>query len=99
MKFIITEDKLNNLMIKYIESLINEDDIIHIYPYINIYNNSDRENPIELMNFDRTKGDLWIRPQFIDHIDNLFGRSRLETKNFLVNWFENKFNVNTLYVD
>ena len=51
------------------------------------------------MNFDRRNGNLWIKPQFINFIDSLFGRSRLETKNFLVNWFENKFGVNSLYVD
>ncbi len=99
MKYIITESKLNKVMNIYLDSLITDKDIIQLYPYIIIYNNSDKDNPVEIMNFDRRNGNLWIKPQFINLIDSLFGRSRLETKNFLVNWFENKFGVNSLYVD
>jgi hypothetical protein len=97
MKLIITENRINNLMIKYLESLINEKSILHMYPYIIIYDNSDRENPIELMNFDRTNGRMWIRPKFINLFDTLFGRGHLETIDFFKNWFENEFGVKSMY--
>lgn len=98
MKYTISEIKLYEFMTNYLDSLIKDMHITRMDNFIVISNNFQVHNSVEdIMEFDHSDGRMWINSQFLNDFNNLFTRGKLESLNFITNWFENKFGVKSKY--
>jgi hypothetical protein len=94
MKYTISEIKLYEFMTNYLDSLTKDMNITRMDNFIVISDDSDET---DIMEFDHSDGRMWINSQFLNDFNNLFTRGKLESLNFITNWFENKFGVKSKY--
>lgn len=99
MKYIITENRLDNFMMSYLDTLVESKDVRMLDSFIVISEKvfADEEEWWDIMEFDKIDGRLWLSEKFVRNFDDLFGRGREETIKIITKWFENKFNVESEY--
>lgn len=95
MKYIITENRLDTFMTNYLNSWIDEKNVIRHDPFIII----EDEDEFQYMEYDRTDKRLWIENDFKKNLMDLFGKNEIDMRVFVGKWFENKFEVNISYVE
>ena len=88
MKYIISESRLDSIMKNYLDSSLLNKEIINNQAGIAVYD--DEENYLEY--FPR-KRELFILGEFLDDFEALFGLTRKEAVRFIMDWFENEFQV------
>lgn len=94
MKYIISEIRLHEFMTDYLDSLTKDMNITRTDNFIVI---SDDSQEMDIMEFDHSDGRMWINSKFLSDFNNLFTRGKLESLNFITDWFENKFGVKSKY--
>ena len=101
MKYIISENRLNQFMLDYLEDLVGRKVVNRLHPYIVVSQQiGDGEDDWEdIMEFDHTDGRLWINRSFLKKMTDMFSLSGGRTKVLIKQWFENKFNVKVEFVE
>lgn len=101
MKYIITENRLNQFITEYLNSFVDSKAITKSSPFIIISqpNQGDDEVWDDYMEYDWTDGRLWVNKKFKKNLIDLFGMSEPKTHDFIKNWFENRFNVEVEFVE
>jgi hypothetical protein len=93
MKYIIKEDKIDMLMSEYVNSWIDAKRLIEFDRFIVLENFNGEENNEVEMEYDGEDGRLWFLKEFRKTLMDLFGKSHVETNEFVGKFFENKFGV------
>ena len=101
MKYIITENRLHDFMINYLNTLLESKHVSYMDSFIVVSDKItvDEEEWKDIMEFDKIDDRLWISKEFVRNFDDLFGRGREESIRVITDWFENKFGVKTDYVE
>jgi hypothetical protein len=93
MKYIISESRLKDFMINYLETLVERMELTKQRDFIVISNPIDENNWIDLMEYDYTDGRLWINSSLLKNFCDIFALDTEKAKDFFIKWFENKFEV------
>ncbi len=99
MKYIIKEDKIDMLMAEYVNSWIDAKRLIEFDRFIVLENFHGEENNEVEMEYDGEDGRLWFLKEFRKTLMDLFGKSYVETNEFVEKFFEDKFGVKVNKVD
>ena len=101
MKYVISENRLNQFIIDYLEDLIARKVINRLHPYIVISQRigDDEDDWEDIIEFDHTDGRLWVNRNFQKMLTDMFALSQERMKVLLKQWFENKFNVKIEFVE
>jgi hypothetical protein len=99
MKYIIKEDKIDMLMAEYVNSWIDAKRLIEFDRFIVLENFNGEENNEVEMEYDGEDGRLWFLKEFRKTLMDLFGKSYVETNEFVAKFFEDKFGVKVNKVD
>ena len=103
MKYIITETKLSNVMIEFMREFIEgfvESKVQYKSGVFFIIEdpNLGEDYTIQYMEHDYTDGRLWINKDFLEIFDDTFPFAKSLSKDFIKNWFENKYKLNVSHV-
>lgn len=101
MKYIITESRLNDFIIQYLNSW-SETRYINGFDSFIMITNRDEVDDIEDevdMEYDYEDGRLYVNKYFRNHIMDLFNKSLEESNSLFKDWFEYKFGEKVEYVD
>lgn len=93
MKYIIKESKIDMLMADYVNSWIDAKRLIEFDRFIVLENPNGEENNEVEMEYDGDDGRLWFLKDFKKTLMDLFGKSYIETNEFVGKFFEHKFGV------
>jgi hypothetical protein len=93
MKYIIKESKIDMLMADYVNSWIDAKRLIEFDRFIVLENPNGEENNEVEMEYDGDDGRLWFLKDFRKTLMDLFGKSYVETNEFVGKFFEHKFGV------
>lgn len=101
MKYTITENRLNQFIIGYLNDIVDRKVVNRLYPYIVVSHQiGDGEDDWEdIMEFDHTDGRLWVNRHFQKNLTDMFALSQDKMKELIKLWFENKFNVKIEFVE
>jgi hypothetical protein len=99
MKIIIKESKIDMLMADYVNSWIDAKRLIKFDRFIVLENPNGEENNEVEMEYDGDDGRLWFLKDFRKTLVDLFGKSYVETNEFVGKFFEHKFGVKVNKVD
>jgi len=102
MKYIITESKLDMLMTNYMDNFLVSKKVSDGGDVLIIYDNLGEDYEYEEeVSIDYTYDDseMSIRMDLINTFTSMFSRDIEQAKEFIKNWFENKFNLEVGYVD
>jgi hypothetical protein len=100
MKYIITESRLTQFMKDYLNSFVDSKVAYTSDPYLIVSepNQGDDELWEDYMEWDRTDGRLWVNKSLYKNLLDLFAMEENELKKFIVEWFENRFNVQVKFI-
>ena len=87
MKYIIKEDKIDMLMAEYVNSWIDAKRLIEFDRFIVLENFNGEENNEVEMEYDGEDGRLWFLKEFRKTLMDLFGKSYVETNEFVAKFF------------
>jgi len=90
MKYIITESKLDMLMTEYMDNFLEDKKVEWETGTMFIL---DEFNGAAYLEYNKMDGMLYISVDLMTNFMTWFSRNVGETKDFIQNWFENKFNV------
>jgi hypothetical protein len=75
-------------MKKYLDSLLLSKNIIDNKRGISVFNDEE-----DLLQYFPSKRELFILDEFLDEFEAMFGLTRKESIRFIIDWFENEFQV------
>jgi len=102
MKYIITESKLDMLMTDYMDNLLASKKVSDGGGFLLIYDDLGEDYLYEeevVIDYNYDNSEMSIRMDLIYMFKAMFSRDIEQTKEFIKNWFENKFNLEVGYVD
>lgn len=101
MKYIISESRLHQFINDYLDSFVERNNVSRPDPFIVISEPSQNDVDTtweDYMEYDFTDGRLWINRDFVTNISNLFFKDKDDALKFVVDWFEDKFDVEVEFV-
>jgi len=101
MKYVITESRLNDFIIQYLNSWSENRYINGFDTFITITSRDetdDIEDAVD-MEYDYDDGRLYVNKDFRNHFMDLFNKSLEESNSLFKDWFEYKFGEKVEYVD
>jgi hypothetical protein len=101
MKYVISENRLNQFIIGYLNDIIERKVVNRLHPYIVISQRigDDEDDWEDIIEFDHTDGRLWVNRNLQKMLTDMFALSQERMKVLLKQWFENKFNVKIEFVE
>jgi hypothetical protein len=102
MKYIITESKLDMLMTDYMDHVLAGKKVSDGGDVLLIYDDLGEDYEFEeevSINYTYDDSEMSIRMDLINMFTSMFSRDIEQAKEFIKNWFENKFNLEVGYVD
>ena len=101
MKYIITENRLNEFMTQYLDSWLSSNHSYNFDQFIIIEYSLEQEDISDsiVIEHDNSDGRLWFDNDFRKNLMDLFNKSAEEINHFVSEWFEHKFGVEVKYVD
>lgn len=99
MKYIITESRLNDFIIQYLDSWLLTKHSYDFETFIIIENILEEDYDSIIMEHDNSDGRLWFNKNFRKNLMDLFNKSAEEINHFVSEWFEYKFGEKVEYVD
>lgn len=99
MKYIITENRLNDFMTQYLDSWLLTKHSYDFETFIIIENILEEDYDSIIMEYDNSDGRLWFNKNFRKNLMDLFNKNAEEINHFVSKWFEHKFGVEVKYVD
>jgi hypothetical protein len=100
MKIIITENKLRDLQLQYLNNSIGSDSDFEEFIIV-YYPSSDDEDEFMddvMMEFDHTDGRLYIDKSFLDNFGKVYFPNEDDAGPFIKNWFEHQYGVDIEYI-
>ena len=101
MKIIITENKLRNLQLQYLNNSIGSDSDFEEFIIV-YYPSSDDEDEFMddvMMEFDHTDGRLYIDKSFLDNFGKVYFPNEDDAGPFIKDWFEYQYGVDIKYME
>ena len=101
MKYVITESRLNDFIIQYLNSWSENRYINGFDTFITITSRDetdDIEDEVD-MEYDYDDGRSYVNKDFRNHFMDLFNKSLEESNSLFKDWFEYKFGEKVEYVD
>ena len=98
MRYIISESRLNDFIIEYLNDWEQTKLSYRNHPWI-IIEEPDMDDAEQYMELDRTDGRLWINKLTRKHLMDLFNKSKEEIDAIVGQWFEDKFDANVNFVE
>jgi hypothetical protein len=95
MNYIITENRINELKIKHLNTYVNNN-VFDVSNFVVVQNNTEEgefENLEPFFEYDHEDGRLYINSNIRDLYMSLFGSNSSEADEFISNWFSDKFGV------
>jgi len=101
MKYIITESRLNQFILDYLEDLVGRKVVNRLHPYIVVSQQigDDEDDWEDIMEFDHRDRRLWINRTFLKKLTDMFALSEGRIKVLIKQWFQNKFDVKVKFVE
>ncbi len=102
MKYIITESKLDMLMTNYMDNFLASKKVSDGGDVLIIYDDLGEDYEFEeevSINYTYDDSEMSIRMDLINMFTSMFSCDIEQAKEFIKNWFENKFNLEVEYVD
>ena len=101
MKYVISENRLNQFIIDYLEDLVARKVVNRLHPYIVVSQQigDDEEDWEDIIEYDHLDGRLWVNRNFQKMLTDMFGLSEDKMKDLIKLWFENKFKVKVEFVE
>lgn len=101
MKYVISENRLNQFIIDYLNDIIERKVVNRLHPYIVISQRigDDEDDWEDIIEFDHTDGRLWVNRNLQKMLTDMFALSQEKMKLLMKLWFENKFNVEVKFVE
>lgn len=100
MKYIISENRLNEIMTEYLNGWAESKTVSRSSPFIVIEEHSDELGDWDIvMEYDFTDGRLYVSKKITKHLMDLFGKNEKETRDFVGKWFENHFDVEVEFIE
>jgi hypothetical protein len=102
MKYIITESKLDMLMTNYMDNLLASKKVSDGGGFLLIYDDLGEDYLYEeevVIDYNYDNSEMSIRMDLINMFTSMFSRDIEQAKEFIKNWFENKFNLEVEYVN
>jgi hypothetical protein len=99
MKYIITENRLNEFMTNYFNNLLDNYLVRTPDGFIVLSNVTQDDDWYDIMGYDFSDGRLWINDNIIQTFDDLFNLDKNASHDFIKNWFENQFDVKIKFVE
>ena len=88
MKYIISESRLDSIMKNYLDSSLLNKEVINNQAGIAVYD--DEEDYLQYFSYKR---ELFILNEFLDEFEAMFDLTRNKSIRFIMDWFENEFQV------
>jgi hypothetical protein len=101
MKYIISQQRLNNFILEYLDNWVKGNNVNGFDMFITITSRDifdDFEDEIYI-EYDYEDGRLFVDEQIRKHFMGLFNKDKDDLDNILKTWFENKYGVDIKYVD
>ena len=100
MKYIISENRLNEIMTEYLNGWAESKTVSRSSPFIVIEEYSDELGDWDIvMEYDFTDGRLYVSKRITKHLMDLFGKNEIDVRVFVGEWFGKKFNVDVEFVE
>jgi hypothetical protein len=100
MKYVLTESRLNEFVVNYLNTFVDNKAISHHRDFIIIQEKSYEEDSWEdYMEYDYSDGRLWVNKKILKLFSDLFNLGVEKTFDYIEKWFESKFNVEINYLD
>ena len=99
MKYIITENRLNDFMTQYLDSWLSSKNSYDYDQFIIIEDMEDTDDNNVNMEYDNEDGRLWFYMDFRKNLMDLFNKNTEQINQFVKEWFEHKFGVEVKYVN
>jgi hypothetical protein len=100
MKYIISENRLNEIMTEYLNGWAESKTVSRSSPFIVIEEPSAEVGEWDIvMEYDSTDGRLYVSKRTTKHLMDLFGKNEIDVRVFVGEWFGKKFNVDVEFVE
>lgn len=101
MKYIISENRMNEIMTEYLNGWAESRTSYRNSPFIIIEEPSNEilDDWDITMEYDMTDGRLYVSKKITKHLMDLFGKNEKETRDFVGKWFENHFDVEVEFIE
>lgn len=99
MKIIINESRLGMLMTQYLNTWVGSKKLIEFDRFIILEDPYGEEENDVVMEYDDEDGRLWVSQELFETLVTLFGKSDIETLEFIGKFFEHKFGVQVVRVE
>jgi hypothetical protein len=98
MKIIITENKLRDLQLQYLNSSIGSESNFEEFIIIYHPGTVDEDEFDAMMEYDRTDGRLYIDKSFLDNFGKVYFPNEDDAGPFIKDWFEHQYGVDIKYM-
>ena len=99
MKIIITENKLRDLQLQYLNSSIGSESNFEEFIIIYHPGTVDEDEFDAMMEYDRTDGRLYIDKSFLDNFGKVYFPNEDDAGPFIKDWFEYQYGVDIKYME
>lgn len=101
MKYIITESRLRQFILDYLDTFLESKHISNFDNFIVISQKADNNDEYwtDYIEFDNSDGRLWVERDFANWLGTLFAHDRESILGLIKEWFEDKFDVEVKYVE
>jgi hypothetical protein len=90
----IKQDKLNSLMTKYLDSVVEYNHVKKLDNYLTVYNmGENNDDIINLLEYNYINNELYLYTNFFFQFKNFFPVERWNARDFIGEWFSKKFNL------
>jgi hypothetical protein len=101
MKIIIKENKLEQIIINFLNEYMSDNVVSYVDSFIVVYNENMESDDVEgeplvLFEYDFYDGRLYVNGYWLDGFMNMFGLNKDESYKIIDKWFENKFDVEVI---
>ena len=100
MKYIISENRMNEIMTEYLNGWAESKTVSRSSPFIVVEEPSGEVGEWDIvMEYDFTDGRLYVSKRTTKHLMDLFGKNEIDVRVFVGEWFGKKFNVEVEFVE
>ena len=101
MKIIITENKLRELQLQYLNNSIGSDSDFEEFIIVYYPSSNDEDEFMDdvMMEFDHTDGRLYIDKSFLNNFGKVYFPNENDVGPFIKDWFEHQYGVDIKYME